>query len=94
MAIFCDRVEQSARSVYPGPMAHTPIIINTLGQWADDFRVWVFCCNRAVELDLPALAERHGRDMPIDTFRERLRCRFCGRRNPEIRIGARHTGPR
>jgi hypothetical protein len=40
--------------------------------------VWYKECGRQVEPDPAEQAERHGADMPVSDWRERLACSACG----------------
>ena len=53
------------------------------------FTLRAFCqaCDRGVELDRQALADRDGEDVLLLDIRRRLMCEKCGRRNQRLLVG-------
>ncbi len=69
---------------------HKPITIRTLGdfQRSPGYMLWASCpsCGRYRTLDPNALAQRFGRNAPVDRLKPLLRCTSCGRRG-QISVG-------
>ena len=63
------------------------VVLTTLVDHQDlDVLACCVACERYVELELTALAERFGWDAPLDELRPRLRCRRCGARTGRVLI--------
>ena len=65
----------------------------TVGDAIDDNHVIrIFCedrgCRRVKEVDLEAVAKRHGRDLPLQRLLERSRCSVCEGRWPALDLQA------
>ena len=58
------------------------------------FTLRAFCqaCDRSIELDQTALITRFGTGMLLDTIRQRVRCRQCGRRSGRLLVGYHQGG--
>ena len=55
-------------------------------------RVWCNACRRIVDLDPGEQAERHGADLDLLVWRERLVCAQCGSRQVDFVVAPRRTG--
>jgi hypothetical protein len=72
-------------------MATQPPHVGTIG---DKIRIghgiWINClnqeCLRRAKVDLAALAERHGADLPVAELVKRAVCSECGSRWPRLSI--------
>lgn len=62
--------------------------MRTLGDLLERFQLYAVCtdCERMEQVRVQALIERFGAALPIDTVRQRLRCRGCRQRTGDIRI--------
>lgn len=80
-----------------------PVSLRTIGDYIDgEYTVTAYCtayfpvkCERVhegIDLDLEALAGKHGRELHLSEIVSRLRCRLCGA-PAEIKIGH-HGRPR
>ncbi len=69
-------------------MLDGPLVLRTLADYRA-FTLRAFCqaCDRSVELDHQALADRQGRDVLIEDIRRRLKCEQCGRRSQRLLVG-------
>ncbi len=58
------------------------------------FTLRAFCqaCDRSVELNHQALADRYGWDVQLEELRRLLRCEKCGRRAQRVLVGY-HQAP-
>ena len=55
-------------------------------------RVWCNNCRRILDVDPAAQAERHGADLALDVWRERLVCSKCGSRAVDFVVTPNSTG--
>ena len=55
-------------------------------------RVWCNACHRIVDLDPGEQAERHGADLDLSAWRERLVCSQCGSRHVDFVVAPDSTG--
>lgn len=63
----------------------------TLANLAEyDYGLRVFCnsCNRHSDLDVPALAERCGGEMPLPEIAAKARCKACGSLGGSVQVVA------
>ena len=69
-------------------MLDGPLVLRTLADYRA-FTLRAFCqtCDRSVELDHKALADRLGRDVLVEDIRRRLKCEQCGRRSQRLLAG-------
>jgi hypothetical protein len=69
------------------------VVLRTLADY-HQFRLTAFCqlCDRSAQLDHAALAERFGAEVLLDTIRQRVRCRQCGRRSGRLLVGYHQGG--
>ncbi len=57
---------------------------------ANNHGLRVFCgsCSHVVDMDVPKLAERYGKAMPLPEIARRASCRACGGRGGSVQVVA------
>lgn len=67
---------------------HGELVISTLREYAESYRLHVYCpsCGHKTDLDAEAAASAAGWDAELSTIHARLRCSQCGHRPAKIQI--------
>jgi hypothetical protein len=71
---------------------YEPATLASTLAWDHYVNVRCLDCHRSVDLDMAALIDRYGRDLPIPVLGERLVCSKCGKRGVYIVANNADTG--
>jgi hypothetical protein len=77
-----DENKRGTRPVDREGARQRPVAIRTLGDLGEQSQLYAYCdaCRHSAQLDLAALRERCGPQLPLKRLQGRLRCSHCGAR--------------